>query len=178
MRKAFRVAAVAAALSIPVSGLSLGLAGTAGAAKVVPKPTAGSSVVCTKFKFKEKTKTKKGVTTTTDSLKISKCYDASGAAVAGEIVSSNPASLESGGALPWSTGVQTVIVPNAHNGLVILNPGDLGNTCAAGATEYVSNGHVGTGTTQTATPIGDVTYGAVCLVGTTLTLAPGTYFEV
>ena len=175
MRKVFRVAAVAVALSIPVSGLSLGLAGTAGAKKVLPKPSAGSSVVCTKLKYKSKTKVKKGVTTTTTKLTISKCYNSAGVMVPGAIVSTNPAALEGGGALTWTTGSQTVVQPLAPpNGLIVATPG----ACPAGETEYTANGTVIAGTTQSATPVGDKTSGSVCVLtsGTTTTLtlvAPG-----
>jgi len=67
MRRLLTTAVISVALCIPATA-AIGFSGTAGAAKVNPTPTPGSSVVCTKMKYKSKTK--KGVTTTKASGKI------------------------------------------------------------------------------------------------------------
>ncbi|MGO8870030.1 MAG: hypothetical protein ACLQPH_01265 [Acidimicrobiales bacterium] len=168
MRRLFTTAAVVAALCIPASAATIGLAGTAGAAaKPKPKPTAGSSVVCTALKFTSKTK--KGVTT--DTIAFSKCFNNSGAIGApnSSVGSTNAAALLTGGPLTWKTSglVTTLGTPT----LTTATPG----VCAAGDTQYTEAGAVVAPTTQSLTPVGDLTAGSVCvqLSPLKITLAPG-----
>jgi len=172
MRRLVMTAVVSVALSIPAT-TAIGLSGTAGAKAVPPTPTAGSSVVCTKLKYKSKTK--KGVTTS--SISFSKCYNNAGKLLPPNkaLGSNNPAALQTGGPLTWST---SGLITMTGAGTLVVTPGG----CPGGATEYTSNGAVVAGTTQPLTPVGDLTSGSVCVTGVapnvTLTLAPGTFFEL
>ena len=170
MRRLLTTAVISVALCIPATA-AIGSSGTAGAAKVNPKPTPGSSVVCTKMKYKSKTK--KGVTTS--SIAFSKCYTNSGPTSDKSLGSTNPAALQAGGPLTWSP---SGLITMTGAGTLTITPGG----CAGGANEYTSAGMVVAGTTQPLTPVGDLTSGSVCVTGTapnvTLTLAPGTVFEL
>jgi hypothetical protein len=180
MRRFMRVAAVSVALALPTTAvLTLGISGTAGAKKVDPVPTAGSHVVCAKVKLKIKSKTKKGKTTTTQSFKVSKCYDAAGSIAGASLSSPNATALEGGGPLTWNTGQTTTL---SAPGSLTTSQG----SCPAGSTEYTDSGASVTASTQSLTPVGDDVSGSVCIKmsststssTTTGTIAPGTYFEL
>jgi hypothetical protein len=156
MRRAFAVIALCA---LPVSIVTVGLAGTASAATKNP----ATNVSCAKLKA--------NITGTTG--KLSKCTDT---ANTGGGASFPVAALTSGsGTITWNTGHGTTVVnvTAAPNG---------GTLCAAGDTEYGVTGTTGasTGDAKKSIKKKSPLAALACVNGTTgaVTLAPGTDFTI
>lgn len=155
MRRLLTVAAAAAALSIPLSAATVGLAGgTAGAA-------ATSSVTC------------KGLTgTITTTVTVSRCTPSAGKGY--KTATASAASLATGGNLTWSKSKATTTIGNAKAS--VASP----NMCTAG-TEYSFSGRVTAASTKgTGIPKkGDAVRAKACVSSAgAITLLPGTAMKL
>jgi hypothetical protein len=154
MRRLLTVAAAAAALSIPLSAATVGLAGTAGAA-------ATSSITC------------KGLTgTITTTVTVSKCTPFGGKGY--RTASAPAASLASGGNLTWSNSKATTTI--GKTSAKVASP----NKCTTG-TEYSFSGRVtavsthGTGIPKK----GDAVRASACVTSSgAVTLLPGSKMKL
>jgi hypothetical protein len=155
MRRLLTVAAAAAALSIPLSAATVGLASTAGAA-------ATSSVTCS------------GLTgTISTTVTVSKCTPSGGKGY--KTATASAASLATGGNLTWSKSKATTTIGDTTAKAVTPN------ACGSAGTEYSFAGRVTKASTKgTGIPKkGDAVRAKACVSSTgAITLLPGTKMKL
>ena len=157
MRRLLTVAAAAAALSIPLSAATVGLAGDAGAATA-----ATSSITC------------KGLSgTITTTVKVSKCTPSGGKGY--KSATGSAGSLASGGNLTWSSSKATTTVGDTSAKQVTPNK------CGTAGTEYSFTGKVTAASTKGKgiPKKGDAVKALACVSATgSITLLAGTTMKL